>query len=188
MKKGVSWQDLIDQLAAAKRGDAGAIDRLFDFLRSRLLVIARYRVAESAEDLVQETMVIVHNHLPEFENMEGLLAFTNQVLRNKIGNVYQERDRRKQRQVELEDNLPLQYNMDGELHAVELDRIIRDCIDRLGDRHSSCRAILSSLYDGFDPTEISERLGIPKSSLKVRVFRCRKALRKILSEEYRLQV
>ena len=188
MKNGLSWQDLIDQLARAKNGHAEAIDQLFDFLRSRLLVIARYRVQESAEDLVQETLVIVHNRLPEFENPEGLLAFTNQVLRNKIGNIYQERDRRKLRQVELGENLPLQYNIDGELHAVELDRIIRECIDRLGQRHPNCRAILSSLYDGFNPAEISENLGISKSSLKVRVFRCRKALRKILSDEYRMQV
>jgi RNA polymerase sigma factor (sigma-70 family) len=188
MKKGLSWQDLIDQLARAKQGDAEAVDQLFDFLQSRLLVIARYRVPELAEDLVQETLVIVHNRLSEFESLEGLLAFTNQVLRNKIGNIYQERGRRKQHQVELEENLPLQFNIDGEFYAVELDQIVRECIDRLGERHPNCRAILSSLYNGFNPAEISERLGMSKSSLKVRVFRCRKALRKILSDEYRLEV
>jgi RNA polymerase sigma factor (sigma-70 family) len=188
MKKGLSWQDLVAQLVQAKQGDGQAVDRLFNFLQSRLLVIARYRVPGSAEDLVQETLVIVHNRLSEFESLEGLLAFTNQVLRNKIGNTYQERDRRKHRHAELEENLPLQYNIDVEIYAIELDQIVRECIDRLGERHPNCRAILSSLYHGFNPDEISRRLGITKSSLKVQVFRCRKALRKILSEEYRLEV
>jgi RNA polymerase sigma factor (sigma-70 family) len=172
----------------AQQGQGGALNDLFDFLRKRMLALARYRVQEAAEDLVQETLVIVYAHLSEFDSLEGMLAFTNQVLRNKIGNIYQKRDRHKHRALELEDAPPIQYRIDGEMEAAELDQIMRECINRLGENRPDCRKILACLYDGFDSSEISERLGIAKSTLKVRVFRCREALRKVLDKDYGLQV
>lgn len=180
-----SLQEFDTLLARARGGDEYALDRVFGFLRARLLVLARQRVRESAEDTVQETLLVVHNRFSEFNAVESLLAFTNQVLRNKIGNVYQRRSRRKH--VELQDN-ELRYDIDNELDALELERIIRDSIAKLGITSPVCKAILSSLYNGLEPDEISHLLGIPKGRLKVRTFRCRVALRDILTQEYRLQL
>jgi RNA polymerase sigma factor (sigma-70 family) len=183
LRRKASWQELDQEFARAKNGNEESRDKVLSFLRSKLLSLARYRVAEAAEDTVQETLIIVYNRFPEFDALEGLKAFSHQVLRNKIGNIYQERSR--QKRVELDD-ADLHYEINEDLEAGELDRIVCESIDKLGERHPTCREILSRLYEGLDPGEISEQLGISKSRLKVRTFRCREALREILSKQYRV--
>ena len=185
IKRRFSPEELNGFFVRARQGHEESKDAIFAFLRSRLLALARYRVPETAEDTVQETLIVVHNHFSEFVAMEGLLAFTNKVLRNKIGNVYQGRSR--QKHVELED-AELRYDIDDDLEAGELDRILRESINKLGETNPGCRDILSCLYHGFDPDDISNSLGIPKSKLKVRTFRCRGALRDLIHRDYRLQL
>src|SRR5262245_53167626 len=123
-----TWQELENLFTQAREGNEGSREKVFAFLRSKILALAKYRVAEAAEDTVQETLIIVYNRFSEFETLEVLQAFTHQVLRNKIGNIYQARAR--QKQVELE-SADLQYDIGGELEAGELDRIVCECIDRL---------------------------------------------------------
>jgi DNA-directed RNA polymerase specialized sigma24 family protein len=167
MKKQHSWEDLENLFVKARGMDEDSKEEIFEFLRSRLLVLARHRVPEAAEDTVHESLIIVHNRFSEFENLQGLLAFTHQVLRNKIGNIYQSRSREQHRQVE---------------------RIVRTAIDKLGEKRPYCRSILFCLYQGLEPGEISDRLEITKSKLKVQTFRCREALKKILVGVYGFQV
>ena len=181
----LSWQELEIVFDTAKHGDEQSRERLFAFVRSRLLLLARYRVPEAAEDIVHDSLLVIHRDLAEVATLGGLLAFSHQVLRNKIGNVYQGRYR--QKHVDLDD-AELPYSFDGKSDANELERIMQRSIAKLGESRPVCRAILSALYDGFDPGEISERLGISKSNLKVRTFRCRQALRDLLRDDYRLEV
>ncbi len=188
MKRQLSWQELDTLLAQARLGNEQSREMLFDFLRSRLLVLARYRVSEAAEDVVHESLIIVHNHFSEFAALQGLLAFAHQVLRNKIGNIYQGRSREQHKRVEMEDVSEAGYHADPEMEAAELERIIRRAIDKLGEKRPQCQSILWSLFHGFEPNEISDRLEITKSKLKVQTFRCRAALKEILVSEYGVQV
>jgi RNA polymerase sigma factor (sigma-70 family) len=188
MKKRLSWDDLGKLFAQAREMNKDSKEELFEFLRSRLLVLARHRVSEAAEDTVHESLIIVHNRFSEFENLQGLLAFTHQVLRNKIGNIYQSRSREQNRQVELDNVSESRYYTDWNMEAVEMERIVRTAIDKLGERRPYCKLILFCLYQGLEPDEISDRLEITKSKLKVQTFRCREALKKILAVEYGFQV
>jgi RNA polymerase sigma factor (sigma-70 family) len=183
-RRRLSLDGLESALERAHQGHDDSKEVVFAFLRSRLMVLARYRVSDIAEDLVQESLVVIHCRFFELTGLEKLLAFANQVLRNKIGNAYQARSR--QKQVGVDDG-ELPYFIDGELEAEELDRIVSNSIERLGESRPTCRAILRCLYHGLNPEEISESLGISKSNLKVRTFRCREALRDLLHREYRLQ-
>lgn len=188
MKIQLSWQELDNLLGQARIGNEESRDVLFEFLRSRLLVLARHRVSEGAEDIVQESLIIVHNRFSEFGTLQGLIAFTHQVLRNKIGNIYQGRSREQNRRVEMEDVSEAGYHTDREMEAIELEGIIRRAIDKLGEKRPYCHLILWSLFQGFEPNEISDKLEITKSKLKVQTFRCRAALKEILVSEYGLQV
>ena len=188
MNNQLSWEGLESLLVQARAGQENSREELFEFLRTRLLVVARYRVSEAAEDTVHESLIIVHSRFSEFENLQGLLAFTHQVLRNKIGNIYQSRSREQHRRADMEDLSDSQYYRDWDMESVELERIVRAAIDKLGERRPYCRMILFSLYQGFDPGEISDKLEINKSKLKVQTFRCRAALKEILVGEYGLQV
>lgn len=180
----VTAQELSEYLRHAIEGSDGAKEEVFAFLRKRFLSLARYRLPEAAEDVVHDTLVVVHRRFAEFDTVDGLLAFTNQVLRNKIGNAYQLRYRRDR---EALDDEEIGYCIAEQLQGEELDRIMREAIERLRARFPGCGDILSCLLNGLEATEISTTLRIPKSRLKVRTFRCREALRQLLSVEYGLQ-
>src|SRR5262249_38392912 len=142
-KKRISLDELSGMFVLAQQGQDESKDQLFAFLRSRMLSLARYRVLEGAEDIVHETLIVVHNRFSELDSIGGLLAFTNQLMRNKIGNVYQGRQRRKL--IELDD-AEEGYDLSDELQAVELERIVRESITRLGNTNPGCHAILTCLY------------------------------------------
>src|SRR5262245_17677009 len=97
----LTWHEFDGLFALATTGHAEPKEKLFSFLRSRLMILARYRVPEVAEDVVQETLMVIHDRFQEFGSLEGLVAFTHQVLRNKVDNVYQSRARKKS--VELDE-------------------------------------------------------------------------------------
>ena len=183
-RRSTASQDLANHFREALDGQEVSKEQLFEFLRKRFLSIARYRLPEAAEDVVQETLIVVHQRFSEFLTLDGLIAFTNQVLRNKIGNAYQEGYRRGRSELGDRDS---GQRMDDELEGGEFDRIVRASIDKLSSRQSVCGDILGCLYNGLEPTEISSRLGITKSKLKVQTFRCRQALRNLLSAEYGLE-
>jgi RNA polymerase sigma factor (sigma-70 family) len=183
---GQSWQDLSRMFTLAQQGDQESREHVFSFLRSRFLSVANHRLRDGAEDVVHETLIVVHNHFSEIANLGGLVAFSNQVLRNKIGNVYQSRGRRKEG--ELGEGAEPQYDINAGVEGGEMERIVRQSIETLGEKRTYCRAILLCLYQGWSPTEISGKLGIPKPRLKIQTFRCREALREILARRYGLQV
>src|SRR5262245_8774543 len=115
MQRQLSWQELHTLLGQARLGNEGSREMVFDFLRSRLLVLARYRVEEAAEDVVHESLIIVHSRFSEFATLQGLLGFAHQVLRNKIGNIYQGRTREQHKRVEMEDVSEAGYHADPDM-------------------------------------------------------------------------
>jgi len=174
---------------SAQHAASGSED-VFRAQRRRLWGIA-YRLtgsAQDAEDVVQETLIVVNDHFSEFVTVERLLAFTNKVMRNKIGNFYRKRDRQRHYQVEWDKIPDLVYYMDEELDAAELDRIIQKAIDQLGEKSPVCRAILLGLREGLSIGELSRWLGLSRPKIDNQVFRCRRALRRILLKDYNLQV
>ena len=184
-----SAAEFADRLTQARQGQREAREEIFYFLRARFLSLAKLRVLEEdAQEVVQETMIVVEKHLSEFETVENLLAFTNAVMRNKIGNFYQKRDRRKVYEAQ-ENNIPDPiYYMDGELEAAELERLVWKAVDQLCQKNPRCREILVGLCQGLSASDLSEKFQVSRSNIDSRVFRCRQALRKILKENYDLEV
>lgn len=185
----LSRRHLRSLLASAQAGDAEAREQIFLFLHTRFLALAKLRVMEEdAREIVQETLIVVDQHLSRFETVEHMIAFTDGVLRNKIGNFYRTRDRRGQHWVEWDKAPEPVYYMDGELEAKELERILLAAIDEVGKRSAACRAILLGLYEGATAEELCARLGFTKARMDEHLFRCRRTLRRILRRRYKLRV
>jgi RNA polymerase sigma factor (sigma-70 family) len=188
IRKTNSVDDLKTKFSLALEGDEESREEVFAFLRSRYVALARRRVPDVAEDAVQDTLAVVHERFSRIGTLEQLIAFTNTVLRNKIGNLYQSRGRTIKR-VELDNaQEEVAYHMDGDIEGGEFEVILRRCIDKLGETRTICQKILSCLYQGMDAGEICDTLGITRSRLKVRTFRCRRALKEILATDYGIDV
>jgi RNA polymerase sigma factor (sigma-70 family) len=140
---------------------------------------------EDAKDVVQETLIVVHQRFSELKTVDDLVAFTFGVLRNKIGNVYRKRERRKRYEAELEEVPEPVYCLDDQFEAAQLDRVIVQAIMKT---KPGCQAILMGLHEGFSVGDLSHRFHIPRARMDKQVFHCRQALQRILLEDYRLQV
>lgn len=189
--KGYSLQQLASLLANAQAGQWQAREEIFFFLHARFLTLAKLRVmGEDAEDVVQETLMVVERHFGEFQTVEDLLSFTNGVLRNKIGSFYRKRDRRNQYHVDWEEAKAIEpgYYMDDQMEAAELVQIIWDAVDHLGRMSQTCRTLLMGFSQGLSLKELSDWLKLPRGRIDERLFRCRKTLRKFLYEKYGLRV
>lgn len=172
-------------LERARSGDREAREEIFSFLRARFLVLAKLRlVSEDAEDIVQETLIVVDRRFLELLDVGALLGFTDGVMRNKIGNFYTVRNTRRKHTSTAWDPPDRPYLIEDELGAAELERVVRQAVDRLGQKRPLCRTVLLSLCDGMSTGELTGFLRLPRARIDDIVFRCRKALRKILIDEF----
>jgi RNA polymerase sigma factor (sigma-70 family) len=175
-------QNLAQLLARAQQGESQARDEIFALLRRSILAIAKARLTkEDAEDTVQETLMVVHDRFFEFKTLQELEAFARGVLRNKIGNFYRKSPWRQQYQASMEEASEPAYSIDGELDAVELDRVLYQAIRQL---KPECRTILLELREGFSVSESNGRRPHSGAQRARPVFGCRQALRRVLLEKF----
>jgi DNA-directed RNA polymerase specialized sigma24 family protein len=129
-------RELTELLRQAQEGSPEALDEFFSRLRERILALAKQavwniglRVAD-AEDAAQETMLVVHEHLHEFQRWENVMRFARKTLRNKLGNYHQYRRYRDPLEIPLEKARAL-GRMDVVLEEIELQRILERALEEL---------------------------------------------------------
>jgi RNA polymerase sigma factor (sigma-70 family) len=183
-----TWSELETMLVQAQHGDRQAREEIVSFLYLRFLSLARERVQDEAEDVVQEMLIVVHNHLSEFKSLRGLLAFAQNVLRKRIGNAYQRRTRDRNLAAVLRGGSLAAYDLVSEWELADLDRVLRQGMEHVSQTCPYCRVVFTCLYEGMSAREIRHRLGVSQSRLKYMTFRCRQALRAVLLDQYSLRV
>ncbi len=157
-------------------------------LREIFTALAKRRIrnGDDAEEIVQDALLtIVEKHADQaFE--KGFMQWAYGVLRNKIGNYYQKRDRRAQHSRGVED-VDLRVRPDDspspleQLRESELRSRIQTAWSRLGEH---CRKLLWMLYRGYPREEIFR--AFPEYDFKVvntKIFRCRNYLKRLLRKE-----
>jgi RNA polymerase sigma factor (sigma-70 family) len=175
--------------------ERGHHEEWLDQLRARFLAIAARRVPRAtAEDLVQEALVIVVEKGAAagpgaMLEDEPSLAWCFQVLRNTIGNYYQrERTRRRASDPTSQAHHQLQDAARGRpeptplesLESGETARLLHEALDVLGAESETCGRYLRGIVDGDKPAAIAQREGLQEAVLYRRIYRCRERLRSIL--------
>ncbi|MEM9291434.1 MAG: sigma-70 family RNA polymerase sigma factor [Acidobacteriota bacterium] len=185
----LSTQDLEGLLGRVQSGDLQARQSILVFLQARLLPLAKRRVAEAdAEDLLQETLLVFDAELDRITSPEAVLAFAHQVLRNKIGNYYRKRDRRRVHHVDYEAAPEPSATIDADLEVAELERVLVRALARLGEKRPRCRQIFDGIRAEKEIKEIALQLGIPRARVDDRLYRCRRALKEILRDEFGIRL
>lgn len=174
-------------IAQARAGQTSAWNEIFVFLGARISALAKYRIKKDYEDVVQETLMTVYEHLSELGDAEHLLTFATKVLRNKIGNFYQRRERQS-RYLGGQRRGHHVYNPNELWDLQESIEILSHALDRLGQRRPRCRDLLVGLADGASLEELCEEFDIPRTRIHYQIFRCRRALRSILVNEFGVSI
>lgn len=186
-KKSLAEERLTALIAQAQAGQLAAWNEIFLFLHARISALAKHRIEKDYEDVVQETLMVVYEHLSELMNAEQLLKFATEVLRNKIGNTYQKRDRRNRYGV-AERKSQVLYNPSELLDLQEALDVLSKALNRLGHLRPRCRDLLLELANGASIDELCEGFDIPRNRIHYQIFRCRRALRSILANEFGISV
>jgi RNA polymerase sigma-70 factor, ECF subfamily len=146
--------------------------------RLRTIALALCRNADSADDLVQETLLRGCSSIESFQAGTNMNAWLATILRNQF---YSDFRRRRYRAFE-----PLQAVADDlavpppQHQAIEMAEL-KDALSRLGLRERE--AVVLVLLAGHSYQEAGEICGCPTGSIKSRVNRARKKLAELLSAD-----
>jgi RNA polymerase sigma factor (sigma-70 family) len=176
-------------VAAAKRGDEGAFETLFNRHQGRIFVLAfRYtRVREDAEDVVQQTFQKAFVHLQKFEGKSSLSTWLTRIAINQALMLLRSRRGRDEVPIdvssthearpalELADASP---DPEASYLQAEKTQILSAAMRQL--RPGMRRAIELRELGELSNRDTAEHLGVSIGTVKARVFHARRRLRKAL--------
>ena len=137
------------------------------FLRRRLV-----RLPDDVEDLVQETLLAVHNQRHTYDPAQPLTAWVVALARYKLVDLLRRRSRRELLHDPLDEESDLLAVADGE--AAQARRDLGKLLDTLPERQRL--PIVYVKIEGLSVAETARRTGISESAVKVGIHRGLKAL------------
>ncbi len=154
---GAAYHQFLSGLSAHLRG----------FFRRRLS-----RMPDEAEDLVQETLLAIHNQRHTFDAAQPLTAWVHAIGKYKLIDFLRRRARGDALNEPLDDELEVFATNDSD--ATEARRDLGKLLDRLPERQRL--PIVCMKIEGLSVAETAQRTGMSESAVKVTVHRGLKAL------------
>lgn len=179
----MDWQERADateehlrrQFMAALDGDPVAYQQFLTALSTHLRAFFRKRMArlpDEVEDMVQETLLAIHNSRHTYRPGQPLTAWVHTIARYKLIDLLRSRSRREVLQDPLDDHLDLFSQSDTE--AAEARRDLAVILESLPERQR--RALVMIKLEGASVAETALATGMSQASVKVGVHRSLKAL------------
>lgn len=153
-------------------------DHILINLRERILAFATLRVSRAqAEDLTQETLLVLHEKYPNVVDLTELVPLAFQVLRFKMLDAHRKSLRRGEYNQESVEDLPLAEPNDDPMMQLDqkqrVDRLLA-AMAQLGER---CRELFKWKLDGKSFPEIQKIMGQTSiNTIYTWDLRCRKQL------------
>ena len=160
-----AYRDFLKELGALLRG----------FLRGRLV-----RIPEEVEDLVQETLLAIHNQRHTYDVSQPLTAWVHAIARYKMIDLLRRRAGREALHTPLDDELALFASSDAD--AREARRDLDKLLARLPDRQRL--PIVHVKLHGLSVLEAARQTGMSESAVKVGIHRGLKALAAIIRSDH----
>ncbi len=177
-------------LSRARAGDGAAFAALAaPSLPLLLRVAGRYtRTREDAEEVVQEALLKASSHLA---NYRGEAAFSTWLVRIAMNEALMAARRKRLDMVPLEEIHVESFRCaavwTGESRTPEQQfasaEAVRQIYTRIGQMRPAYRVVLTLKADDKSHEEIAQRLEIPLRTVRVRLHRARRELRRLLEEE-----
>jgi RNA polymerase sigma-70 factor, ECF subfamily len=159
-------------------------DQILGRLRERILRYAASKLSkDSAEDIAQEVLVVLHEKYAEVERLEDLIPLSLEITRFKIWGARRKSVRRGEHTSVSVDDLPLSGGEPDPLEQTQrrqrLDHL-EVAMKQLGDR---CRELFRLKLEGYSFPEMQKRLKVESlNTLYTWDFRCRKQLSDLMDK------
>lgn len=173
---------LRDLLVRGMAGDAPAYHAFLKELSAHLRAFLRRRLSrlpDDVEDMVQETLLAVHNHRHTYDASQPLTAWVHAIARYKMVDMFRRRTGRDALNVPLDDEMAVFAQSDTE--AADARRDLGKLLERLPDGQRL--PILHMKLEGLSVVEAARLTGMSESAIKVGVHRGLKALAAMIRRE-----
>jgi RNA polymerase sigma factor (sigma-70 family) len=163
-------------LTRALAGDNGAYREFLGQTAARLRAYFRRRLpADPAdiEDLVQETLLAIHNGRHTYRTGEPVTAWLHAIARYKLVDALRSRAVRREIELPLDEDAEAAW-VDAAPDAAEARRDLRVLLDTLPER--MCLPIVLVKLEGLSIAEAAARTGMSESAVKVGIHRGLKRL------------
>jgi RNA polymerase sigma-70 factor, ECF subfamily len=163
------------QFVAALAGDAVAYQQFLSALSAHLRAFFRKRMSQipdDVEDLVQESLLAIHNSRHTYRPQQPLTAWVHTIARYKLVDLLRSRARREQLNDPLDDELDIFAKSDTE--EADSRRDLATLLASLPERQR--RALVMIKLEGASVAETALATGMSEASVKVGVHRAVKAL------------
>jgi RNA polymerase sigma-70 factor (ECF subfamily) len=167
---------------AAQRGDGGAYEGCLRELAGMLRGYYRRRLArwpDDVEDLVQETLIAVHNQRHTYDDRQPLTAWVHAIAKYKLIDLVRRRAGREALNDPLDDEAFAVESSDQD--AAMAKRDIARLLSTLPERHR--RPIECVKLQGLTVAETSKLTGMSESAVKVGIHRGLKALAALIRKQ-----
>lgn len=168
-------EELKDCFVRGLAGDGAAYHRFLGALSGHLRAFLRRRLAampDEVEDLVQETLLAVHNQRHTFDASQPLTAWVHAIARYKLVDFLRRRSRRDMATEPLDEERAVLSSSDAD--AAEARRDLARLLEALPERQRL--PIVYVKVQGLSVAEAAGRTGMSESAVKVAVHRGLKAL------------
>lgn len=157
-------------------------------LRERILAFAASRMRrETAEDLTQDTLMLLHQKYPHVERLEDLVPLAIRIVRFKAASAWRKAHRRgEDTAVQADEQLlpDFAHNPGSAAERQELMEKMKAAFGELGDR---CRELFRLKLDGLPFPEIATRMGAASvNTVYTWDLRCRQRLRQLIGDAWEL--
>lgn len=166
---------LRESLLQGLQGDAAAYHRFLKVLSSHLRAYFRKRLfqrPDDVEDLVQETLLAVHNQRHTYRSDQPLTAWVHAIARYKLVDLLRARASREALTDPLDDELEVFAASDTE--AADANKDLSQLLASLPDRQRL--PIVHVKLEGLSVVEAAQLTGLSESAIKIGIHRGLKAL------------
>ncbi len=165
-----------DLLRRALDGDPKAEHDLFEHLSARLHALAKRKIwdEEEAREIAQDALMTIWSRYKEAPMPGGFIKWCQTVLRNKIGNYLQARERHERLEPQLREQMISEAHVGTPQNGIEIRRRVERAISLLD---AECRRIIHLLLRGYTSSQIAREIGDRSiGTTYSRISRCRKRL------------
>lgn len=134
---------------------------------------------DEVEDLVQETLLAIHNQRHTYDPAQPLTAWAHAIARYKLVDLLRRRAVRDVLHDPLDDEFAVFATSD--IEAADAKRDVAKLLDRLPDGQRL--PIIHMKLEGLSVVEAARRTGMSESAVKVGVHRGLKALAKMIRDD-----
>lgn len=189
MRKGKNMpKNIAEYVREAKKGEQQAFSKLFELTNKSAyytaLKITKHQ--DDAEDIVQDAYIKAFTSLDKLADDSKFESWFNCIVANKCRDLLKKKKPDLFSEYETDDsdiafedtleNRDLLLLPESVTENEALRKLIMDCIERLPDEQRAC--VVMFYYDELSVKEIADALKIPEGTVKSRLSKARKTLRK----------